>query len=486
MAGSITPSNSVGKVNGVNSIIVTMTNWTPDLAQFSGPRYRAIADAVAADISAGTLPPGTRLPTHRDLAWRLGVTVGTVSRAYAEVERRGLVAGEIGRGTYVRAAGNASFPGLVWHEKPPPGFVDFSFNYAITGDEAAALAETVTRLAASPAFAELLHYHASAGRAADRTAGAAWIARSGLKAVPERVIVTNSAQHALAVIFTALTRPGDAVAVEYLTYPGMKALADLFGLRLVALAMDSEGLLPEAFDAACRGGQIKALYTMPTLHNPTTAVMPEERRRRVAEIARRHAVPIVEDDCFGFLLADPPPPLACFAPEQVFYVGSTAKSMAPGLRVGYVHAPSEAVDCLVRVMRATTYMASPLMAAVASSWIEDGIADRLVAAKRALLRERGQMIQSLAWVGRAQTHPASMHLFLMLPERWRADDFVPEARRRGVGLSPASVFAVSRNAAPNAVRLCFAAPSNTEAMERGLRTLAEMLAGAPAADLSVV
>ena len=463
-----------------------MTNWLPDLTKFSGPRYRAIADAVAADIGSGSLPPGARLPTHRDLAWRLGVTIGTVSRAYAEVERRGLVAGEIGRGTYVRAAGSVAVPGLVWHEKPPPGFVDFSFNYAITGDEAGALAETVTRLAASPHFAEMLHYHASAGRAADRAAGAAWIARSGLKAVPERVIVTNSGQHALSVIFTALTRPGDAVAVESLTYPGMKALADLFGLRLVALAMDGEGLLPEAFEVACRAGPIKALYTMPTLHNPTTAVMPEARRRQIAEIAQRHAVPVVEDDCFGFLLEGPPAPIASFAPEHAFYLGSTAKSMAPGLRVGYVHAPPDAVDRLVRVMRATTYMASPLMAAVASSWIEEGIADRLVAAKRELQRQRGRMIAALPWSDKAETHPAAMHRFLTLPERWRVDDFVSEARRRGVGLIPGSVFAVNRNAAPNAVRLCFAAPSSTELLERGLRILVEMLAGAPAADLSVV
>jgi DNA-binding transcriptional MocR family regulator len=332
----------------------------------------------------------------------------------------------------------------------------------------------------------MLHYHASAGRTADRAAGATWIARSGLPAVPERVVVTNSGQHALSVIFTALTRPGDAVAVEYLTYPGMKALADLFGLRLVALAMDEEGLLPDAFEAACRGGQIKALYTMPTLHNPTTAVMPEARRRRIAEIARRHAVPIVEDDVFGFLLPDPPPPIACFAPEQTFYVGSTAKSMAPGLRVGYVHAPPDAVDRLVRVMRATTYMASPLMAAVASSWIQEGIADRLVAAKRALLRQRAQIIRALPWSGRVQAHPSSMHLFLSLPERWRADDFVSEARRRGVGVTQAAAFAVNRNAVPNAIRLCFAAPPTAEALERGLRILVEMLAGAPAADLAVV
>ena len=79
-----------------------MTNWTPDLSGRNGPRYRAIADALAEDVRGGRLAAGTRLPTHRDLAWRLKMTIGTVSRAYAEAERRGLVAGEVGRGTYVR------------------------------------------------------------------------------------------------------------------------------------------------------------------------------------------------------------------------------------------------------------------------------------------------------------------------------------------------------------------------------------------------
>src|SRR6266699_2451064 len=115
-----------------------MTNWLPDLSRFSGPRYRAIAEALATDIRDGRLTPGTRLPTHRDLAWRLRVTVGTVSRAYAEAERRGLIG----------------------------------------GDEAPALAAVLARLAGTNDLAGLLHYSPSAGRPADREAGAAWIARN--------------------------------------------------------------------------------------------------------------------------------------------------------------------------------------------------------------------------------------------------------------------------------------------------------------------
>src|SRR5689334_12218580 len=117
---------------------VSMTAWLPDLTQLRGPRYRAIADALAADIATGKLATGSRLPTHRDLAYKLHVTVGTVSRAYAEAERRGLIGGEIGRGTFVRArpdAGPASAP------LASDGEIDFALNAVQSGGEAPALAE---------------------------------------------------------------------------------------------------------------------------------------------------------------------------------------------------------------------------------------------------------------------------------------------------------------------------------------------------------
>jgi DNA-binding transcriptional MocR family regulator len=464
-----------------------MTSWIPDLNRFSGPRYRAIAEALAADIREGRLTPGTRLPTHRDLAWRLHVTVGTVSRAYAEAERRGLVGGEVGRGTFVREPASARVLSFVRPEPERDDFIDLSFNYPIVGDEAPALAAVLARLAASNDLAAFLHYSPSAGRAADREAGAAWIARSGLQTAAEHVVLTNGGQHALSTVLSALTRAGDTVATECLTYPGMRALANLLDLRLVGLAMDSEGLLPDSFEAACRGGAVKALYTMPTLHNPTTAIMPEERRRAIAGIARRHGVAIVEDDVYGFLLDAPPLPIANLVPQHGFYIGSTSKSMAPGLRVGYIHAPLAWIDRLAAAMRATTYMATPLMAEIASLWINEGIADALVAAKRRAATTRRRVVETALARARFRSHPAAFHLLLSLPEPWRADDYAAELRRRGVGVTPAASFAVGRGSAPNAVRLCFGTPAAEKLLDRGLRIVAELLEEAPQqADLAVV
>src|SRR6218665_213431 len=288
--------------------IVTMTIWSPDLRERTGPLYRVIADALAEDRAAGRLAPGARLPTHRELAERLGVTVGTVTRAYAEAEKRGLVRGEVGRGTYVRADGvpaHMPAPMDVGDEASP---VELGVNAPATpeGDPAStALRKSLEEVGRSPRLTELLAYQPAAGAPAPprgggaglayqggagalthREAGAAWAARFGLKAKPEQVVVCAGAQHAMEVALAALAKPGDTLVTEALTYPGIKVLARRFQLRVQGLALDAGGIVPEALEAACRAGPVRLLYTQPTCHNPTGMGQSEERRGGVAGGAR--------------------------------------------------------------------------------------------------------------------------------------------------------------------------------------------------------
>ena len=470
----------------VNYKLVTMTNWIPDLARHKGPRYRAIAEALAQDVRDGRLAAGTRLPTHRDLAWSLRVTIGTVSRAYAEAERRGLISGEVGRGTYVRhPAGAAPFmPGDARAETRDPDFIDLTINRPVTAGEGAVMAAALERLAAEPDLAALLDYQAPEGRSEDRVAGAAFLERCRLATAPEQVVATAGGQHAMACVIGAVTQPGDTLAVEALTYPGLRALASLLHLRLAPVAIDEEGLIPEALDAVCRAAPVRALYTMPTLHNPTTATMPAARREVLAEVARRHDVTLIEDDVYGFLLDEPLPPLAHYAPERAFYITSTSKSLMPALRVGYVHAPKAKIEPIAAAVRATVYSAPPLMARIAARWIADGTAARLVEEKRAETRRRNRMARGILASAGFVGDPAASHLWLVLPEPGRADDFVAAARRRGVGIIPAAAFAVTRQP-PEAVRICLGAQTTAERVERALLRLAELLASAPECYLSV-
>ena len=461
--------------SGFNDIIVTMTNWQPDLALRSGPRYRAIAEALADDVRAGTLPAGTRLPTHRDLAWRLRVTVGTVSRAYAEAERRGLISGEVGRGTFVRAVAPAA-PALRFDaDATERDFIDFRVNRPRTASEAPLMARALAELAADPALGKLLDYHPHAGRSADRVAGARWIARtSTLATAAEQVVVTSGGQHSMLATLAAVTEPGDCLAVEALTYPGIRAAANLLRLKLVPVALDEGGIVPDALDAACRGNRVRAAYLLATLHNPTTATMPLERRRAIAEIARAHDLMLIEDDLYGFLVREPLPPLAVFAPAHAFYITATSKSFVPGLRVGYAHCPEALVEQTATAVHASTYSAAPMMAAIATRWIEDGTGERLVAEKRAETAQRHQLVDRFFAAERLRRDPAASHLWLELPDEWRAEDFATAAERRGVAIAPAAAFSTSRQA-PNAVRLCLGTPATATEVERGLTRLAALL-----------
>ncbi len=408
-----------------------------------------------------------------------------MTRAYAEAERRGLISGEVGRGTFVRPAGTAGTIAAMT-EPPTPDFVDLSVNRPQTSGEAALLAKGLREIAGSDDLEALLQYQPHAGRPADRAAGARWIARGGVVTDPDHVLVTQSGQNAVASVLSALTQPGDTIACESLTYPGVRSAASLLNLRLAPVAMDEEGMIPDSFAALCRSGSVKALYALPTLHNPTATVLSLERRQAVVEIARAHGVALIEDDVYGFLLDDAPPPFARLLPELSFYITSTSKSLAPGIRIGYVHAPSSALERVAAALRATIYMATPLMAALATRWIVDGTAERLVAAKRAETAERQALAREILGDARLTGNPAAPHLLLWMPEGWRADTFESAARRQGVGVTPATAFWLGRSAPPNAVRLCLGTPPKRADLIRALQCIAALLAREPQSYLSVI
>jgi DNA-binding transcriptional MocR family regulator len=479
--------NQIDSFSGVNDKVVMVTNWLPNLSGRKGPRYRAIAEALAVDVREGRLAAGTRLPTQRDLAWKLRVTIGTVSRAYAEAEHRGLIAGEVGRGTYVRppASPAAIMPSDRFGETADPDFIDLSINRPGAAGEETVMAEALRRLAGEADLSSLLDYQTPSGRPGDRAAGAAFVEACGLRTIPDQVVATAGGQHAMTCVISAVTRPGDTLAVEALTYPGLRALASLLHLRLAPVAIDAEGIIPEALGSVCRAVPVRGLYTMPTLHNPTTATMPAARREALAEVARQHDIALIEDDVYGFLLDAPLPPLAHYAPERGFYLTSASKSLMPALRVGYVHAPKGKIEAVAAAVRATVYSAPPLMARIVARWIADGTAARLVEQKRAEIRRRNRRARSILASFDFMGDPAAPHLWLTLPEPWRADDFVAAARHRGVGIIPAAAFAAARQP-PEAVRICLGAQTTAERVEQALVRLAELLASPPERYLSVV
>lgn len=470
-----------------------MTIWTPDLSGRDGPTYKAIADALAEAIADRTLPPETRLPTHRDLAWRLGVTVTTITRAYTEARARGLISGTVGRGTFVRKPEPEVFREDNYAVVPADdsGPIDLSLNFPVLAGRDRLLSETLASLSRSNSLDRLLRYQPDVGLPEHRAAGAAWMAEGGVRVAPESVVVTAGAQHALGAALAALCRPGDAVLCEALTFPGFKALAQDMRLTTHGVAMDAEGLRPDTLDECCRTHAPRALYLVPTLQNPTTAVMSEDRRRRVAAICARHGVTIIEDDLYALLLPERPPAFATLAAERTIHVVSTAKSLAPGLRVGFVAAPPALLGRIASAVRLSCWMAPPLTVEVIRQWIVSGRARAIVEETREIIAHRRALADRMLLEeipGLTTTSPReSFHLWLRLPEGWSVDTLTDQARSADLLLQRSDVFAIGRDAAAGArdhLRLCLGTEDREARFRDGLTRLADLLrqrpGGAPA------
>lgn len=449
-----------------------MVDWTPDLTRSDKPRYLAIAEAIAEDIVSGRLSAGDRLPPQRQLAARLAVDFTTVARGYVEAQRRGLVASRVGQGTFVKAP--------VRQRAVAPELVDLSMNLPPEPDDPALIArmrEGVAEVSAD--LVSLLRYQGFGGARSDKAAAAEWLGRRGLAPAFERLFVVPGAHAALLGILNVLARPGDVVLAEALTYPGIRSIAAQLGIRLAGLAMDGDGIVPAAFAEACERLKPKALYLNPVLHNPTTLTVPEARRVELAEIVRRHRVAIIEDDAYGFVPAVSPLPFAVIAPELTWHVAGLSKCIGAGLRIAYVVTPDARSGWpFAAALRAASVMASPLTAAIATRWIEDGTADAILRFVRAEASTRQRLAAEVLAPGSYRADPLSFNLWLELPAPWTRSAFAGHMQATGIGVAASDVFAADGNP-PEAVRVCLGGPQSRDAVRNALEFMAHALGHPP-------
>ncbi|WP_448651528.1 aminotransferase-like domain-containing protein [Pseudomonas fluorescens] len=414
-------------------------------------RYKSLVDTFAEDIRNGKLPPGTRLPTHRQLAADHGLALVTASRVYTELEAMGLVSGETGRGTFVREI--ALPPGQGSGQMTVgTGMLDLNFNYPSLPGQADLLRTALRQLALSGDLEALLRYQPHAGRLHERAAVARHLLSRGLAVEAEQVLLVSGAQHGLAVTMMAMLKPGDVIAVDALTYSGFKVLAETLHLEIVAIPVSASGPDLDALQRLCSKRPVRAVYSIPTLHNPLGWVMSLAQREQLVGVARQHNLMIIEDAAYAFLAADAPPPLATLAPERTVYVGGLSKSVATGLRVGFIAAPKAWVKVLERTIMATTWNVAGVMSAIAVGWIEDGTVAQLEVQKRQDAQARqalaAQVLDGVNYI----SHPSSYFLWLPLGEDARADQIAMTLQRENISVSTAEPFAVSATV-PHALRL---------------------------------
>ncbi len=451
----------------------TLRDWTPSLEAGDAPIYERLLGALRADIATGALAAGARLPPQRDLAHRLGLGLGTVTRAYVEAEKAGLVEAHVGRGSFVRG-GAAAKPARATDS----GLINLSQNIAPSGPARARLADTMTRLRRRGDLLDNLDYAPSAGLDTQRQAGAAWLERSGglVGADWTRLVCTAGAQQALALAFGAVARWGDTVLCEASTFYGAKALAEHMGYGLKGLAMDAEGLRPDVLDEAAATGAFRAVAIQPTLQNPTGRIMSAGRRNLIVAVARKHGLMIIEDDIYAVYAPDAPPPFAVLAPERTFHVSGVSKSLVPGLRTGFlIVPPGDALDRVLRTVRALSYAPPNFGGLIATQWIEDGSADAIVAEIQTEMTARLSLAREI--LGDAIETPMSAsapHVWLPMSDL-DAERLAGRALRGGVEVTPPSAPVVAPGLTTG-VRVCLGAARDREELERGLRIVAAAVA----------
>jgi len=473
-----------------------MTIWISKLLKAlesgtgSGARYIQLAAAIETAIGDDSLAAGDRLPTHRALADLLGVTVGTITRGYAEAERRGLVEARVGSGTFIRntLAREDQFA-ILRHT--PSALIEFSLNLPVPSDGSTMFAEVLQELAGEVGQdLDFLSYQPEQGLPQQRQWAAQWLASCGLNHPMEQITITCGGQHAIMLALMATTRAGDTILSEGLTYPGMNAIAKQLGLKVIGLPMDEQGVLPGAMEEQCKLHTIRALYCTPTIQNPSNATMGLERRHAIIDIAKRYQLWLVEDEVSSNQVADRLPPLSALDPDRCLYINSHSKTVAAGLRVGYLATPAQLVDNVAAAIQAQCWFAPPITVEIAQRWMRRRDTEAWFAwqteqlQQRRLLAER--YLKAYCVTGDCLTMAGSLSIWLNLPDPWRAVEFRDQLSVKGVAVLAAESFAVGRFPAPQAVRISISAPPTLEQVEQGLKVIADLLESGPSQRIAAI
>lgn len=446
--------------------------WKPVLQHRKGvTKHKLLTDKIISDIDDGILPVHAQMPTHRDLAHALGISVQTVSLSYKEAERRGYLRGEVGRGTFVRSRVTERADSFML-DRDPSGSADLSIIRAVyTEAHERSARELMQALAESDNSSFMRPCRPIAGLDAHRAAAQIWLSGLSVKTDPDRILITNGAAHGLFLAVASVVRPGEVVLTESLTDHGIIGLANVLGFTLRGLPTDREGILPEAFEAACAIGDVTALVIVSSLGNPTSHVMGAERRRAIADIARRHGIFIIEDEVYKPMLRDPLPSMADLIPELGFFVTSFTKSVMTGLRIGYLVVPAHYSIRAASILRVTGWSATNVVAEMASRWVLDGTAQALLAVQRSEAEARQAIVSDVLAPFVAGSHPLSLCAWLSVPERWTEEGLVRALARKGVAVTPSDPFVAGGERPVGGIRICLGGRLSHSALRSALETV---------------
>lgn len=456
-----------------------MSIWDSSIKSLKLPLYQSIAETIRNGIQKGDLKPGDRLPPHRILADQIGVTAGTVARGYNLAASWGLVSGEVGRGTIV------SSPERNYAHVPlnlNGSYFDLGvLKPTSTTDPVLrkrAFEDTLKKIGLRWKNKAFIGFPPEFGLTHYRNAGASLIASLGIEASEDEVLLTAGGQEAIHLLLTTLTNPGDPILVEEFTHISLKELGSILNLKMIGIPMDDQGIMPDPLRTATKHSQARVLFVTPTYNSPTTAIMSQQRREQIIEIALNNNLFIIENGIFSDFAADPPAPIAAMCPEQTAYVTSLSFCASPEIRAGYLKTLKKNIPKLKAAKRALAVSGSMISAEIATHWINSGILEELIQWQIQEIRARAEIATGILRGLDYRYSPDGMFMWLYLPAPWRVTDFAKAARDRNAMVMESERFVIGRGVAPHAVRISLTSAQTRELLVEGLKIIVDLV-GSP-------
>lgn len=444
--------------------------------------YLALVDALERDIRKGILKPGDKLPTQRELAKIVGVNVTTVTRAYNEAQKRGLLSASVGNGTYV--SNDLGMPTALLDASSETGLTSYyqSIDIGLVKPLEQLdpdLRPIINEVMKQRDFMKYMSYTPPQGFLSHREVAAAWISRFHIHSDASHILITSGINHALTCTLSALFQPGDKIAVDCYTYPGIKAIAKRFGILLEAIDMDNEGMMPVSLEQVCHRTSIKGVYTMPFIQNPTGAIRSEKRTQQLLAIIKKYNLISIEDDMYGYLLPTTQVPLAAYYPEGSIFLSGMSKVCYPGLRTSFIVAPNNYYNQICQAIIDTVSMTSSMNVAIICNCITNKLVDYIIEKKKAELALRESILYEIINNELITYSKGNMFAWIKLPSYWTPKTITEACASLGVTIMPADKFVVGSQAPLNHIRISLSAVDTSLIFRKGITILADLIEQGP-------
>ena len=462
-------------------------------------RYQELADGIAELIQHGTYPPGTRIPSVRQMSQQQNLSISTVLQAYSLLERRGLIESRPQSGYYVRARAETRLPEpeisspqrdprlvslhelvmMLMRDSANPNLVQLGAALPhLDSRMIQAINHNITRIIRQQGV-NAHQYQFRSGLDALRVQIAQRMVNAGCHLSPGEILITSGGTEAIDLSLHAVCRPGDIVALESPSYFGTLQTLEVHGLRALEIPTHPrDGISLEALEFAMEHNPIRAVFVISNFNNPLGSKIPDERKRALVELLVRHEIPLIENDVSGELYFGEKRPLVCKAFDTkglVILVSSFSKDISPGLRLGWV-APGRYI-AEVEWLK-FTLSPSPVLAQMAvAELLEGGGYDQHL---RRIRREYARNVELMSDAvmryfpeGTRLTRPSGgFILWVQLPEKVDSLELYKMALQGGITLAPGHVFSATYQFS-NFIRLN--AATFNYSIERALGRLGEMI-----------